>query len=336
VRVSHNKKQSPYLFKNKKDIIEALLSRGEKQKNLFGYARHVRNEAFSKKVEIRSVIEYSNICGQTCSFCGMLSYSKIKRYVLTDDETLRQVKKLYQSGRRVILFETGENKSDNYFDALSGLLKKLKKTYPDLVLNCALGNLTKNKYRKLREIGVERYLLKFETSNPRLYRKIKPSDSLNNRLAHIDMVRKLGFKLSSGNIVGLPGQDLDTLAQDLLLIKKLGFPMGSTSPFIPNELSPYAKHPAADLNLTLNFMAIMRIMCPDMLIPTVSALNLIDSHGQYLGLMAGANVITLHDGTPREKEKKYIIYKIRRHRPKDDLFDIARGAGLKCSNSPLA
>ncbi|MBU2034153.1 MAG: hypothetical protein KKA59_00005, partial [Candidatus Omnitrophica bacterium] len=201
--------------------------------------------------------------------------------------------------------------------------------------NCALGNLTKDKYSKLREIGVERYLLKFETTSPKLYRKIKPSDSLNNRLVHMDMVKKLGFQLSSGSIVGLPGQDLDILAEDLLFIKKLDLSMGAVSPFIPNEMSPYAEYPAADLNLTLKFMAIMRIMSPAMLIPTVSALNLIGSNGQYLGLMAGANVITLHDGTPRKKEKEYIIYKIRRHRPKDDLFDIVRDAGLKCSDLSL-
>ena len=183
----------------------------------------------------------------------------------------------------------------------------------------------------MRGIGIQRYLLKFETSDPRLYKKIKPSDSLGDRLARIRTLKRLGFQVSSGNITGLPGQTLESLADDILLLKKLDIPMCSTSVFIPNGFSRFAKAAPADVNTALNFMAILRIVCPRAVIPSTSALEMAAKGAQMAGLMAGCNCVTLHDGTPSGQEQKYIIYKEKRYKPRDDLFKIITDAGLRPS-----
>ncbi|MDD5772427.1 MAG: radical SAM protein [bacterium] len=316
---------------NKKtNIVKALLFRGGEQEGLFEYARKIRDEVFGKKVEVRSVIEYSNICEQACNYCGMNKYSSIKRYILSDSELLREIEKLYCNGRRVIMIQAGEISADIYFQRLYKLLKEVKAKYLDLTFICSFGNLSADKYKKLKEAGVERYLLKFETSDPKLYKKIKPSDSFENRLAHIEMLKKFGFQVSSGNITGLPGQTTDSMADDLLLMKKLDIPMGSTSVFIPNDMSNYANCPPGDILTALNSMAILRILCPNMLIPSTSSLELLIKDGQYLGLMAGANAVTLHDGTPENDEAEFVIYRKERYKPKDILIKTVARAGLEC------
>jgi biotin synthase len=258
----------------------------------------------------------------------MNKHSGLKRYILGDDEFLNRIEKLYKSGRRIIMIQSGEIDTEKFFCELYKLLQCARNQYPDVTLMCSFGNLSEDKYKKLRDIGIDRYLLKFETSNPRLYKKIKPSDTLRNRLAHIRRLKKLGFHVSSGNITGLPGQTLQSLAEDILLLKELDLPMGSTSVFIPNNMSNYANYPSGDVRLALNFTAILRIVCPTMVIPATSSLELVIKNGQYLGLMSGANAVTLHDGTPHDEENKYVIYKKDRYKPKDVLFGVVKKAGL--------
>lgn len=322
-------------FNQKSEIIEALQFRGQDQANLFKAARKARDKEFEGKVEIRSVIEYSNICDQDCQFCGMCRESGIKRYVLTPDVFNKMMDYLYENGRRVIMIQTGDNSNDKFFNQLLGLLFKAIEKHPDIEFIFALGSLTEDKYKRLYELGKNRYLLKFETSDPELYQRIKPSDNLEKRLHHLDILKEIGFMVSSGNITALPGQSIESLAEDLVLLKELELPMESTSPFIPNEMSRFTDQPSADINLTLNFMAILRILCPAMLIPATSALKLIAADGLYLGLMAGANTITIHDGTPSEKEKNFVLYKKERFKPKiSELYVLAR-AGLEGSNYSL-
>ncbi len=318
------------------DIIRALLCRGQEQELLFEYARSVREKVFGSKVEARSVIEYSNICRQACEFCGMSRYSKVKRYRMQSDETFKRVAMLYAKGRRVIKFQTGEFLSEGYLNELLAILRQVKKAYSDLTIMCCFGSLSQQWYKLLKEIGIERYLIKFETSDPKLYTTIKPGDTLEDRMAHIRMLKEMGFLVSSGNIIGLPGQSIESIVDDLLLLKILDIPMVGTTVFIPNDMSSYAHHPAGDINLTLNFMAILRTMCPQALIPTTSSLETLIKEGQYLGLMAGANTVTVHDGTPLDEENKFVIYKKGRIKPKSPmLLDIIKKAGLEPSRTSL-
>jgi biotin synthase len=317
------------------ELEAALLFRGEEQAELFAQARECRTRAFARQVESRSVIEYANLCRQACNFCGIAHYTDIRRYVMPDSQFLELVDELYASGRRVVMVQTGETDGERYVGNLSKLLARVKKKYPALILVGSFGSLSDAHYEGLREIGVERYLLKFETSDPALYSRIKPSDDLSARLGRIETLKRLGFKVSSGNITGLPGQSLSSLVADLLLLRELRLPMVSTSPFIPHELTPFAGAPPADLDLTLNFLASLRILCPEALIPTVSALELLGAGGQAKGLMAGANAVTLHDGTPGREADKFVIYRKDRYKPTTALLEAVAGAGLELSKDPL-
>jgi biotin synthase len=322
-------------FTQERDIVAALQLRGRDQEDLFARARQARDAALGPRAEVRSVIEYANLCDQDCRYCGMGASSPVTRYVLKNGSLRRHLDHVHGLGRRVIMVQTGEHDHDAYFDNLFGVLAAAAAAYPDVVFIFALGNLGDDKYARLRALGPHRYLLKFETSDPALYRTLKPRDTLANRLAHIARLKALGFQVSSGNITGLPGQDLASVARDLLLLAELQLPMGSTSPYIPNDLSPLASAPPADLDLVLNCMAVLRLMRPAMLIPTTSALEILRPGGQRLGLLAGANTITVHDGASDEHEGEFVIYRKDRFIPRTSLLEVAAAAGLTCSAHPL-
>jgi biotin synthase len=224
-------------FHKEEEIVEALQARGPEQAALFAQARVARDRTVGPRVEVRSVIEYANLCDQDCGYCGMGRSSPVKRYVLKNQSLRAHLEMLYRAGRRVVMIQTGEHDHAPYFDNLYAILRDAAAQWPDLRFIFALGNLTGGKYERLRALGEHRYLLKFETSDPALYARFKPYDTLANRLEHIRTLKALGFKVSSGSITGLPGQDLYSVTRDLLLLADLDLPMSSTSP-ISRTISP--------------------------------------------------------------------------------------------------
>lgn len=316
-----------------KVLTGALGLTGRAQKELFALAREKRSEFFpDQDVEVRSVLEISNVCQEECSFCSMNVCSKIQRYVMGFDEILDIARHIYSRGRRVLLLQSGENPSQAFVNHVDHCVRAIKKECPDLVLILCLGNLTWKQYRQLKTAGADRYILKFETSNSVLYRRVKPGDSLKKRTQCLRDAIRTGFEVGTGNITGLPGQTLCDLAKDLLFLSAFKLMMGSTTVFIPGEYSRFHAKPEGSLETTLNYMALMRIMYPFLLIPTTSSLEKVQKDGQYLGLLAGANVVTIHDASPANIKKLFPIYSISRFTPNERYIrSIVKRAGLEFS-----
>ena len=303
---------------DKSKIKEILLYKDSDQQNLFQLARDIRdNGKFGKKVELRSVIETSNICKQNCKYCSMGNNPK-NLYVLPKETILSRIKNLADIGRRTFLIQSGENKNQKYIDDIAYCCSEAVKLYPDIRLILCLGNLEKEQYIQLKESGASRYILKFETSNSEHHKFIRPSDTIENRLNCIKNLIEIGFQTGSGNIVGLPNQTLDNLVEDLILINELNLSMVSATKFIPNEFSEFKDYPSGDIDLTLNFLAILRILKPNCLIPSTTSLSTGSENGQINGLKAGCNTITIHDGTPKEYEKDFSIYSEKRFSPAEE------------------
>jgi len=165
---------------------------------LFRRAREARDGIFPKLVEVRSVIEYANICRQECNYCGMSRYSGLKRYILSNEEVLRTPNLSIGTDAGSLCSKQESFFARDYFENLCLLLKRIKDAHKDLTLICSFGNLSRREFKRLKQSGVERYLLKFETSDADLYKKIKPSDTLRNRVAHILMAQEAGFQVSPG------------------------------------------------------------------------------------------------------------------------------------------
>ena len=169
-----------------------------------------------------------------------------------------------------------------------------------------LGDKSREEYAYLREQGATSYILKHETADPALHLRHR-FYPLEERMAHLEDLLSLGYRVGTGTIVGLPGQTLEMLADDILLARSLGVQMCSASPFVPASGTPLADAEPGDVDLTLNALAVMRLAMPAALIPSVSALQKQAPGAQAMGFAAGANVITVNF-TPVRDQASYPIY----------------------------
>ena len=225
-------------------LAAALGLRGDDQAALFELARRIRREHFPGSwVEVRSVVEVSNVCHQKCNYCSIGSATLDAEYVIGQEDFLEIVGHVHARGRRCLLVQSGENRAPEFIDAVCAYVAETRRRFPDMAIILCLGNLSRGQYAELRKAGGDRYILKFETSNPVLYRRSKPNDTLERRLECLHQLHELGFGLGTGNIVGLPGQSTDDLVADLRFLGGLPLAMMSCSAFIPGEQTPYRDHP---------------------------------------------------------------------------------------------
>lgn len=318
----------------KETLTDALNLTGSFQEELFFMAQQKRLEAFpDNHVQVRSVIEISNVCRQRCRYCAIGGKDQSLNYTLDANTIGLLIGYLYEKGRRNVLLQSGENVNESFVSDVESAIMDAKVKYPDLRIILCMGDLTYDQYERLHKAGATDYILKFEASNESLFKYCKPNDTLSNRLECIENLHQIGYRIGSGNIVGLPKQTIEDLVDDLLLIHKLPLSMNSATIFIPAENSDFAKEPAGNPIHTLNMMALMRIMNPQRLMPTTSSLEKMIPDGQFLGLQAGANTITIHDGTPEDLQQYFPIYSAKRVRPQMDHFrDILERAGINTDN----
>lgn len=294
---------------NRSDLTELLCSEGELQQQLFEQARNIRRDRGSDKVLLRGVIEISNYCQKNCDYCAMRATNqKLERYRMSSEEIFAIASEIAKTKLiSTIFLQSGQ---DPHCDLiLAEVIPEIKKQLNLNILLC-LGERPRETYFKFAELGADSYILKFETSDPNLYQEIAHTP-LARRLQCIRWLQKAGFKVGTGNIVGLPKQTLDTLVDDILLTLEIQPDFASSSPFIPNQETPLEKLSYGNLNLTLNTMAIYRLALPTALIPSVSALEKTYQGGQLMGLNAGANVLTINF-TPQQRREKYVIYSQKR------------------------
>jgi biotin synthase len=305
-----NEKLKSILYKPDltKDEIVYLLSLSDKDEiaHLYKRADEVRIEFCGDDVHLRGIIEFSNYCEQDCLYCGLRnSIDNLDRYRMTGIEILNTAQKISKAGIKTIVLQSGED----YFytkEAITNLILSIKQI-SDVAITLSLGERGRDEYDEWRRAGADRYLLKHETANERLYYAIHQKQSLQERLAHLKYLKQIGFQAGSGNLIGLPNQTLDDIADDILLCKKYECDMCSFSPFIPSPDTPFNKVSQADLDLTLNTMAVARIVLKDVHIPATTALSTLTAEGRKLGLIVGANVI-MPNFTPDEYKDKYKIY----------------------------
>jgi biotin synthase len=316
---------------------EALQLQFEEQQELWALARARRRIHYpADEVEVRSVVEVSNVCRQACHYCGMAKGNPQPKYLMPHDEFVEVVEHIYAWGRRVLLVQSGENQSQKFVDYAAKCTKTITDKYPDLEVILCLGNLSDAQYRQLKDAGAARYILKFETSDPELYHKLKPTDTLDERIDCLENLVEIGYKVGTGNIVGLPGQTLDSMVDDLLFAGKFDLTMVSATVFIAGEDTHLRGAPTGNLDWTLNTLALMRIMYPHCLIPTTSPLERLRKGGQAQGLLAGANTVTIHDGTPEQVKKLFTIYSTKRFTPNaENLFNSVKTAGLGLAKGSL-
>lgn len=302
---------------NRKDIISLLqIDDGNDYELLFSRAAEIRGQYFGNEIYLRGIIEFSNYCEQNCLYCGLRSRNRIlQRYRMDENLILMTAEIIKSGGIKTIVLQSGEDNSCSC-EFISHIIRQIKYN-DDIAVTLSLGERKFDEYEAWKEAGADRYLLKHETANPELYSIYHQHQSLDERLKHLKFMKSIGFQIGSGNLIGLPYQSIEDIANDILLCKKLDLDMASFSPFIPSPETPYRSKKAPDLKMVLKVMAVARIVLKDVHIPATTALASMHKDGRKLGLLAGANVI-MPNFTPSIFSSKYRIYPNKKSDP--DIF----------------
>jgi biotin synthase len=289
------------------EVIVLLQARGEEVDALGRAADGVRAAFLGDEVHLRGIIEFSNYCRRNCCYCGLRRDNrKLRRYRMAPGEILAAARRAAGLGLPTVVLQSGE---DPHYTApvLADIIRRLKEEVGVEAVTLSVGERSFEDYRLWREAGADRYLLKHETADAALFARLRPGTTLQERLLRLKWLRDLGYQVGSGNIVGLPGQTLETLAADILLLRELDVEMAGIGPFIPHPETPLGNEPPGGLELTLKVLAVSRLLLPRAHLPATTALGTIHPAGRRLGLCFGANVI-MPDTTPPPYRRYYQIY----------------------------
>lgn len=272
---------------------------------LYRRADDVRREAVGDDVHLRGLIEFSNICRNDCLYCGIRRGNRqVQRYRMTDDELVETAKRAVALGFQTIVLQSGE---DMHFDQarMCRIIEQIKQM--DVALTLSVGERDYEDFKAFRDAGADRYLMRIETTDRDLYHRLNPGMSWERRHECLLMIRELGYELGSGIMVGLPGQTVESIADDLLYLKDIGIDMAGIGPFIPHPETPLAGEAGGTLEQALRTMAIMRILMPDINIPATTAMESLHPQGRIMALQAGANVV-MPNVTEGEYRRLYELY----------------------------
>ncbi len=296
----------------------------ENAEYIFSKARHARNLTYSNNVFLRGLIEISSFCANDCNYCGLRKSNKnAARYRLDKRQILECCKQGYDLGLRTFVLQGGE---DAYFstERICDIVHSIKTDYPDCAVTLSLGEYGFDDYKAMFEAGADRYLLRHETANRTHYQKLHPSSmSFENRMHCLKSLKQIGFQTGCGFMVGSPYQTAANLAEDLKFIEKFKPHMVGIGPFIPHSDTSFADFESGSATLTLLMLSVVRLICPQVLLPATTALSTIDENGHIAGLNAGANVI-MPNLSPLDTREKYSIYNGKKHTDMQATENIAR------------
>lgn len=287
------------------EIVQLLSEPFTTHHSLFTLANKVRQKYVGDEVHLRGLIEFSNYCKQNCLYCGFRRDNKnVTRYRLTEEQIINFAKDAAEMGYKTVVLQSGE---DPYFtvDKMKQIISEVKKL--NVAITLSIGEKTFEEYEAYKEAGADRFLIRIETTDKNLYTKMDPDMDWQNRLRCLNDLRKLGYEVGTGCLVGLPEQTLESLADDILFFKEIDADMIGIGPFIPNKNTPLKDAKGGSFELALKVMAITRLLLPDANIPATTAMETLNPQGRIIALQSGANVV-MPNVTQGEYRKFYEIY----------------------------
>ncbi|WIA39024.1 hypothetical protein OEZ86_005171 [Tetradesmus obliquus] len=327
-------------------ILEETTNKGDSalEKALFSHADAVTQRFFGDAVYYRGIVEFSNVCVNDCGYCGIRKHmGGVKRYTIPIDEVVEVAKWAFENRMGTLMLQSGELPTPQRLAYLKELVARVHqetleldmtqrgldpKAPPpadagELGLRVALsvGELPEEHYQELYDAGARRYLLRIESSNPELYAALHPDAmSWQRRVDCLNSLKKIGYMVGTGVMVGLPGQTLRDLAGDIRFFKEMNANMIGMGPYITEAGTPVAdmwesmfghvdkkSHMKAMFDLTTRMNSLARIVVGSANISATTALQAIEPNGREIALRRGCNVL-MPILTPTKYREHYQLY----------------------------
>lgn len=310
---------------SEREYLMGLLSASTKKgtDSLQKAADSARKKFVGNKVYFRGIVEFSNICEKDCFYCGIRKgNANVERYRMDEDEIVKCARWAFSKRYGSLVLQSGESTRRGSIDFVVKAVERIKKETSrmdpkgkGLGITLSVGEQKKKTYEEFFGSGAHRYLLRIETSNPGLYRKLHPpGHSFGNRVRCLRDLKEIGFQVGTGVMIGLPGQTAGDLADDLLFFREMDADMIGMGPYIPHKDTPlythsrgWEKRKKKQLRLSLNMVAAARLLLRDVNIASTTALQVLHPFGRELALRHGANVI-MPIITPARLKRHYFLY----------------------------
>lgn len=344
---------------NRNEILQWLRETDESRlEALWTRAEETRRHAVGDDVHLRGLIEVSNYCVRSCAYCGIAACApKVERYRMTREEILACADRAKDFGFGTMVMQAGEDPGIRA-DWMAEIIRAIK-ARTGLAITLSLGERADGELAAWREAGADRYLLRFETTDPELYRRIHPSlpGTPSDRIAQLMRMRDMGYEIGTGVMVGIPGQTWDTLADDIWTFRDYDMDMIGIGPYLSSPGTPLdgplgeelrakagGEQTPSDPLTTLKVLALTRLVCPETNIPSTTALATLDpASGRANGLQRGANVV-MPNLTPAKYRVLYQIYPgkaglhetadITRSKIEAQILSLGRTVGRGAGTSP--
>lgn len=312
---------SDILYKDnltKSDIITLLNSKGDDIDLLLKYSKEIKNKFIGNKVYLRGIIEFSNICSKNCYYCGIRKDNKeIERYSVDNEEVISAARFAFENNYGSIALQTGELQSESNTRMIEHQLQEIMKlSGGKLGVTLSCGEQTEEVYKRWFDAGAHRYLLRIEASDKELYKKLHPNNDLHSfekRINCLHLLKKTGYQVGTGVMIGLPFQTIENMADDLLFMKDLDIDMCGMGPYIEHHATPLYDHRETllslqdRLELSLKMLAIMRIIMKDINIVATTALQTISTKGREDAIRFASNIV-MPNITPTKYRDGYKLY----------------------------
>jgi len=305
------------------DLLYLLELRGQAGLELlFKTANFLRQKYHKNSCCVHGIIEISNYCIRKCRYCGISHHNKeLQRYRMTGDEILKSAQIAVQEyGFKSLVLQSGEDPGYSA-DELADIIREIKERFPSLIF-ISFGEIGMDNLEKLYQAGARGLLMRFESSNPKIYGELHPGQNLESRLMHLRQAYKMGYMIITGGLIGIPGQAKADILNDIFLAKELHAEMFSFGPFIPHPYTPLAGVKPAQVEKVVKVLAVARIIDNTQAkILVTTALETLNSKAARSGLLAGANSLMLNV-TPLAYRRFYSIYPNRAHQSEEIAVQI--------------
>lgn len=308
----------------KKDMTDLLsLTEEEDMQALYHAAYVVKARTVGRVVYYRGLIEFSNRCIKNCKYCGIRSGNKdVERFDTPREDILRMAKWTYDNQYGSLTLQSGERQDEAFIAYIEELVHDIKKlSHGELGITLCVGEQTEDTYRRWFEAGAHRYLLRIETSNPNLYKTLHPQDGNHEwsvRKNCLHMLKRIGYQVGTGDMIGLPGQTMEDLADDIIFYRDMDIDMIGMGPYVVHHHTPVGMDVIKEgldsreekmrrFQLGLKMIAVTRLCLPDVNIASTTALQALHPLGRELGLKAGANILMPIVTVPKFRPQ-YLLY----------------------------
>ncbi len=292
----------------KEDLIYLLsLEKQEDLEMLYDAAYKVKLKHTGNVAYYRGLIEFSNYCIKDCYYCGIRkSNAEVTRFSMDLEEIREMAKWAHVNEYGSVTLQSGERTDKEFVDFCTKAINEINDvSNNELGITLCLGEQDEETYKTWYDNGAHRYLLRIETTNPDLYKKLHPNDDLHSfetRVDKIKTLKTLGYQVGTGVMIGLPEQTIEDLANDIIFFKEMDIDMIGMGPYVVSTNTPTGQEVLAvdgdnkeerrkRFQLGVKMIAVTRLYLKDVNIAATTALQALDSLGREKGLKAGANIL---------------------------------------------